>query len=241
MLNILQPILEEYIQTFPGPDDKPEIALTVGTHDPNRDTSKFRLSDAGKCRLMRYNKRHGLPSANSLQPSVLLQMQIGNMFHAYIEHACKDMGVLIASEERLETPDFIGHFDLMLRTRSDTFLYDIKTINNKAAYYMVHDKFQAKPEQHIAQIVSYYMAIDAAYRDGISNLCPPDRLAVAYIVRDTFDMREVEIHLSDHLSRVNDDWGILLRAWKQQTPPEANPAKRECKYCMYAHSCEFAG
>jgi len=236
-MNNLQNILHEFVKEHPAPGGKPEIALTVGTHDPNRDNAKFRLSDAGKCRLMRYYKRQGKKADDTIPAPDLLQMQIGNMFHAYIEYACDMMGVVIASEERLEDEDRIGHFDMIIRTDGEpAILYDIKTINSKAAYYMNRNNKQTKPE-HIAQVISYVMALDDAYHMANSYLKPPERAAIAYVVRDTFKIREVELMVSEHEDAVRSDWNILLNAWDYQEPPEANPTSWECRYCAYKMSC----
>ena len=55
----LQTILQRYFNRDLSPNVQPTMRLEVGTHDPSRDNSKFRVSDAGKCRLMRYWKRQG--------------------------------------------------------------------------------------------------------------------------------------------------------------------------------------
>lgn len=229
MQNIIQTILHQFVETYPQPGQPAQLELTVGTHDPNRDTSKFRLSDAGKCRLMRYFKRQGKPATNTMAPDVLLQMQAGNMLHAYIERAAHETGYLIASEEKLEDEHRIGHFDLIVRNPMDgdeQILYDIKTITNKKAYYMAKDGKQADA-QHIAQLVSY------------AQMSPViiDKLRIAYVIRDTLDITEAPVSLPEHEDDVISDWAILISAWNAQTPPAANPEAWECRYCSYASDC----
>jgi CRISPR/Cas system-associated exonuclease Cas4 (RecB family) len=229
MQNIIQYILYQFVQTYPQPGQPAQLELTVGTHDPDRDNSKFRLSDAGKCRLMRYFKRQGQPVTNTLTPDVLLQMQAGNILHAYIERAAHEMGYLVASEEKLEDEHRIGHFDMIIKAPTDDaglVLYDIKTITSKKAYYMAKDGKHADP-QHVAQVVSYAQM----YPEKL------DRLRIAYVIRDTLDIQEAPISLSEHEDDVNADWAILISAWTTQTPPAANPQSWECGYCPYKQDC----
>lgn len=229
MQNIIQTILYQFVQTYPQPGQPAQLELTVGTHDPDRDTSKFRLSDAGKCRLMRYFKRQGQPTGSTVPPDVLLQMQAGNMIHAYIERAAHEMGYLVASEDKLEDEHRIGHFDMILKVPTEDaglILYDIKTITSKKAYYMAKDGKYADP-QHVAQVVSYAQM----YPEKL------DRLRIAYIIRDTLDIQEAPISLSEHEDDVIADWAILISAWTTQTPPAANPQFWECAYCPYKQDC----
>jgi CRISPR/Cas system-associated exonuclease Cas4 (RecB family) len=227
---MLQQMLHDFVTNYPGPDEPAQLELTVGTHDPTRDTSKFRLSDAGKCRLMRYWKRQGRPGANGMAPEVLLQMQAGNLLHAYIERAALWTDSLIASEETLEDDHRIGHFDMILSTHDiNRVMYDIKTINSKKAYFMERDGNRADP-QHIAQLVSYAIM----YPGDL------DELRLAYVVRDTMEVREVEVERSFSEKAVLADWDALIEAWECPEPSErdlANPIGWECKYCQYGSEC----
>jgi CRISPR/Cas system-associated exonuclease Cas4 (RecB family) len=237
MQNIIQTIMHDFVQSYPQPGQPAQLELSVGTHDPDRDTSKFRLSDAGKCRLMRYWKRQGKPETRDISPDVLLQMQMGNIIHAYIERAAHDMGCLIASEDKLEDEHRIGHFDLVVQdlyhidanSAPHHVMYDIKTITSKKAYYMMRDGKEAD-DQHIAQLVSYALM----YPDKL------DALRIAYVIRDTMAITEAQIDMRRYESAVCEDWEIILHAWNYQTPPRANPARWECRYCAYSADCPSA-
>lgn len=235
-------ILSNFVQEYPRPGEKPELSLTVGTHDPDRDTSKFRLSDAGKCRLMRFLKRKGVEVDHALPASVLLQMQAGNLLHAWIEKAVAMQGFLMSAEAALEDEHRIGHYDMILRNpvTGQTILYDIKTIHNKKAFYMQRDGTRAD-EQHIAQVVTYYLAIDEAWRFANADTPPPDAVRLAYVVRDTMEIREVDlIWLEKCRAEVREDWEILIRAWEAGKQPQANPSGWECRYCAYNQVCGSA-
>jgi CRISPR/Cas system-associated exonuclease Cas4 (RecB family) len=224
---MLQQILHDFVTNYPRPDEPAQLDLTVGTHDPNRDTSKFRLSDAGKCRLMRYRKRQGKPGTNGISPDVMLQMQAGNLLHAYIERAVQWAGWMMDCEGTLEDEHRIGHYDMIVGKRSDEqILYDIKTINSKKAYFMEREGNRAD-SQHIMQLVSYAIMFPGQLDD----------LRLAYVVRDTLEIREVEVERISSEPTVIADWQILLDAWLNQEEPAANPAGWECKYCQYATNC----
>lgn len=232
MQNILETIVHDFANTYPKPGQPAQLDLTVGTHDPDRDNSKFRLSDAGKCRLMRYFKRQGKPSTRDMPPDVLLQMQAGNMLHAYIERAAHDMKCLVASEDKLEDEHRIGHFDMIISpplNAHERILYDIKTITSKKAYYMSRDGKQAD-DQHIAQLVSYALL----YPEQL------DALRIAYVIRDTLEITETPIDMARYEGAVIDDWSQLITAWNQQTEPAPNPQRWECRYCVYSVGCLHA-
>ena len=228
---LLYNIVEQFVKTYPLPGQAPELDLIIPTHDPNRDNSKFRLSDAGKCHLMRYWKRQGKETDHTIPAHVLLQMQVGNIIHAYIEHAVSEMGYLLKAEGELEDEHTLGHFDMLIQTpgNSVTYLYDIKTISSKKAYYM--DKNGGAPDTpHIMQIISYANMLEPS----------PDNYVIAYVVRDTMAFHEEPVDYGYYRNQVNNDWNTLIKAWKYEQEPKPNPARWECQYCQYQAGCEFA-
>lgn len=231
MNNILQTIISEYLQTHPKPGEKPEITLTVPTHDPDRDTSKFRVSDAGKCRLMRYWKRQGKPALHETPFEWRIQAEAGNLLHAWIQFIVNASGCLVDAEGELQDEHRIGHFDMILERPDGTerLLYDIKTISNKKAFYMA--KYgNGADEHHQLQLVTYF------------QMCPPgiDTLRIAYVTRDTLDIREIPILVAEMKDRVEEDWSLLTEAWDKQIEPAANPEQWECKGCQYHDACDQA-
>jgi len=177
----------------------------------------------------------GKPESRDIPADVRLQMQVGNIIHGYIERAVHDMGCLIASEDKLEDENRIGHFDLVIDNPfyqingSQHIMYDIKTITSKKAYYMARDGKEAD-DQHAAQLVSYAMM----YPKHL------DALRIAYVIRDTMEIREAEIALAQYDHDVISDWAILMSAWNMQEPPVPNPTKWECRYCNYSADCPHA-
>lgn len=214
-------------------------------HDTQeRDNSKFRVSDAGKCRLMRYWKRQGKPANVAWGKETLRVMQLGINIHEWIEKIVSDLpgGVeRVVSEHHLEDEHRIGHFDLYLELTSPLIddrdplryiLYDIKTKGGKQWYYFERDG-RKTDIIHAYQIVSYWlMANDEGF--------PIDSCRIAYINRDTLEMHENTV-LHDMLcEEVETDWNLLIRAWEQQEEPEPSPATDwECRYCIYNKECPY--
>lgn len=211
-----------------------------------RDNSKFRVSDAGKCRLMRYWKRQGKKSTVSWTPDTLRAMQLGINIHEFIQKIVTALpcGIKRAvCEQHLEDKHRIGHYDLFLELSEPiqnpdfekditTLLYDFKTKGSKSWHYWNKDGRQVD-QTHECQIVTYWL------------MMPPDdhidQCRIAYINRDTFEIDEWPVHHQCFVEMVEIDWSILTKAWEQQEEPAPSPANSwECKYCMYRNDCEHA-
>lgn len=192
---------------------------------------KFRMSDAGKCRLMRYWKRQGKPASAPISPEALRQMQAGLILHDFL-------GQVIAAhfltngatrlEGELQDEHRIGHYDVWVQTVNGSILYDLKTVKGKEANYLEKYGKEAK-RQHQYQIVSYASLLDPR----------PDELRVAYIDRETLRVvQEYQVCFNLLIQEVHADWDILIGAWNAQVEPDANPDDTwECKFCAYRDSC----
>lgn len=206
-----------------------------------RDNSKFRVSDAGKCRLMRYWKRQGKPGKQDWTPEVLKAMQLGINIHEYIQQIVIELPRGIARaicEQHLEDEHCIGHFDLYIELSEpiditddggiNTILYDIKTKGSKQWFYFQKEGCRSD-RPHELQVLSYQRMIHQEV-----DLC-----RIAYINRDTFEIHEndVPFYLWEEVKL---DWDILIDAWEIQKEPAPNAEKWECKYCMYRDTCEHA-
>ena len=205
----------------------------------SRDNSKFRVSDAGKCRLMRYWKRQGKPGKQDWTPEVLKAMQLGINIHEYIQQIMTDLprGIQRAvCEQTVEDGQRIGHFDLYLELSDPvtspvsgdlvhTILYDLKSKGSKQWFYFDKDG-RGNDRAHEYQLLTYWTMIDE----------PVDECRIAYINRDTFEMCEnvVDFGLEE---KVSEDWILLTQAWDKQEEPAPNAEKWECKYCMYSAEC----
>lgn len=227
--NILQSIIHEYLQTHPKPGEPPMIHLDVPTHDPDRDHAKFRVSDAGKCRLMRYWKRQGIVPSNLPSLDIRLVMESGNLIHAWIQHVLQAMHVLEVAEQELVDDHKIGHLDCLIMYKKNWVLYDLKTVSGKKMWYF-HKHGERPDKAHIYQILTYHAMLADKIRP-----CPDD-VRIAYISRDTCEIQECRIPLG-HLNDVLDDWAALIAAWEVKMEPEPTAEAWECKYCAYKDRC----
>lgn len=228
---MLHALLQEYFARSLPDNYVPVLHLEVGTHDPTRDTTRFRMSDAGKCRLMRYWKRQG-KVGQPYQGNPFL-LEAGNLFHAYIQHALIDQGRMIACEERLEDDHRIGHFDMLVNAGQpmQPTLYELKTVSEKQFYYKKKNAAPDKP--HIAQIVTYA----DSYIRKVDKF--PD-LRIVYLNRDSLEFLEFTVEYYKQITAVTNDWETLIDAWNAQQEPTPNAENWECKYCQYATVCQHA-
>jgi CRISPR/Cas system-associated exonuclease Cas4 (RecB family) len=194
-----------------------------------RDDSLFRVSDAGKCRLMRYWKRQGKLAEPTYTTEVLRAMQAGILLHSWLLQILKEHDRLLASEIPVMDDHRLGHFDALVSLDGRSVLYDFKTINGKKMYYLTKDGQPKADVPHQYQIATY-----------AAMLFPhPDELRIAYLNRDSLEIVEVPVLYDNVYAGVSEDWSRLIEAWKAQQEPEANPASWECKYCAYNTSCTY--
>jgi hypothetical protein len=198
-----------------------------------RDNSKFRMSDAGKCHLMRYWKRQGKPMTPATDDNGYRTMELGIMIHDLLQTILKEAAAEhdfnIVTEGLLEDAHRLGHYDMLLQFEHKMVLYDIKTISGKQAWYMTNRDDSAK-RQHIHQILTY-----ASFIPFASTGYPETRLV--YINRENLEVvSDREIIYDDSL--LDQDWLPLIDAWEHQTEPRANPEHWKCKYCPYFADCE---
>lgn len=200
--------------------------------DERRAIPKFRMSDAGKCRLMRYWKRQGKPANLPLSIEMIRTMQVGILLHDFVVQTIAQHFLARGStrlEGELQDDHRIGHYDAFVQTVDGSILYDIKTISGKKAYYMEKNNTTAADLQHQAQIVTY-----------ASLLKPrPDAIQIAYIERESLRVvRECPVLYAQRIQSVQADWRALIDAWEKQREPLANPdAAWECTFCSYGADC----
>lgn len=215
------------------------IPMTIH-FDEETDDRKFRVSDAGRCRLYRYWKRQGKerpkPDAKGLR-----LMEAGNIYHAWLSYALHESGVLLDSEIEVENEHCKGHADAFINLDGQYILYDFKTISSKQAGYMLSNGCKVKKE-HAYQVLSYYIMMDNGeiFTKDQRTTCfiMPHECRIAYITREEMEfIAEIPVDL-DLLPQVKKDWQILISAWKKQEEPQANPEVWECKFCPYKNVCD---
>lgn len=210
------------------------IPMTIH-FDEETDQRKFRVSDAGRCRLYRYWKRQG---KERLQPDArgLRIMEAGNIMHAWLEYALHEADVIVQSEIEVENEHSKGHADAILNFGDGKYiLYDFKTISSKQAGYILSNGCKAKKE-HQFQALSYALMLE----NGCAHdeVLVPDECRIAYITREEMEIiAEIPVD-PDLLPQVKKDWQLLISAWEKQEEPQPNPEHWECKFCPYKETCD---
>jgi len=188
-----------------------------------RTLDKFRVSDAGRCHLMRYWKRQGKPFSDVPDERTLRVFEVGHVFHEWLQNLLKDKGVLMEKELEVQDKHRIGHIDALVMTEQGLVLYDFKTIHSRKFHYMAEgdgDKHYAMQAYTYATLLPF----------GVADI------RIAYISKDDLCIKEVSID-EEVEQDVIDDWNVLISAWGQQEEPKPNSMDWECKYCGYKSLC----
>lgn len=200
-----------------------------------RDNSKFRISDAGKCHLYRYWKRAGKPMTQKIEANGYRAMELGIQLHELIQEflvAARMDGEItdIQFERVVEDEHRLGHFDALFSINGEKILYDFKTISSKQAYFMQKNGDTEK-RQHALQLMTYRNLLPYAIKQA----------RIAYINRENLDVvADIQVNPMRWISETLKDWDTIIGAWKRDREPAANPEHWECKYCPYIQSCGAA-
>jgi CRISPR/Cas system-associated exonuclease Cas4 (RecB family) len=192
-----------------------------------RDNSKFRVSDAGRCHLMRYWKRQGKPASDMPDDRAQRIFEVGNVFHVWLQDVLTETGRLFEKELRVEDTHRIGHIDAIVHTDKGLVLYDFKTVHSR--------KFHWKRKEGMNGDLHYAMqafTYSTMLRTGVVDV------RIAYISKDDLCIEEVSVlQIDDIAEYVYQDWLTLISAWERRERPTPNPAEWECKYCIYRTEC----
>ena len=244
---MLSKIIEQFLT---NPQRSKTMVLEMQIHtDDDPSIRKFRVSDAGKCRLYRYWKRQGKDQP-AKDMDMLKVMELGNLIHVWLEYVLRLEGVLYQSEAIVEDEHRSGHLDAIVDVSGYPTVYEFKTIGGRQAWYMVNNSAKAKKE-HQYQVLTYLdMCTDMTTSVDSDIVVTPKSARIAYILREEMTgkngnklppltvIADIRTDL-DLLPAVRQDWQILIDAWKDGVAPEANPEHWECKYCPYKGDCEF--
>ena len=190
-----------------------------------RENGKFRVSDAGRCRLMRLWKRQGKPFSDTPDERTYRVFEVGHVFHVWLQELLANKKVLLASEFEVEDIHRIGHVDAIVNKGSGLILYDFKTVHSKKFSYIKKD---ADLHYHF-QASTYAMMLPF----GV------EQVLIAYVSKDDLRIQEVSVEVDVIGSQVEEDWKLLIEAWENQVEPTPNPMSWECKYCNYQSSCTY--
>jgi hypothetical protein len=192
-----------------------------------RDNSKFRVSDAGRCHLMRYWKRLGIPASDQPDTRTQRVFEVGHVFHRWIQDVIQMKGLLEEMEYRVEDEHMIGHIDAIVHGPEGLILYDFKTVHSRKFHYK--RKEGNNGDMHYAiQAYTYSMMVPFPVHDA----------RIAYISKDDLCIEEVSVFKIDNIfDLVRNDWFPLVQAWRKQEEPIPSPMDWECRYCIYKTKC----
>jgi len=193
-----------------------------------RDYSKFRVSDAGRCRLMRFLKRLGVSPTDLPDSRTLRIFEVGHTFHKWIQGILQEKNLLLSAEHRLEDEHRLGHIDAVILSETQKLIiYDFKTVHSKKFSYI-----QQADEHHAQQVLTYYLMLPDEIRGEVEDV------RVAYISKDDLRIEEFSVLSPELIAKTKEDWEILISAWEKGKEPEPNPKIWECKFCPYKSMCQ---
>jgi CRISPR/Cas system-associated exonuclease Cas4 (RecB family) len=200
------------------------ISEKRNTNDSGND--KFRVSDAGRCHLMRYWKRQGKPASDDFDERTLRVFEVGHVFHVWLQDLLIEKGILVGKEFEVEDIHRRGHIDALIQTESGLLLYDFKTVHSRKFTYLTDES----DRHYHMQAASYTLMLPF----GVAET------RIAYISKDDLRILELPVDVEEIKDAVTADWYTLVSAWANQKEPTPNPQDWECRYCTYRASCEHA-
>lgn len=197
--------------------------------EQNRSHDKFRVSDAGRCHLMRYWKRQGKPVSDEPDARTQRVFEVGHVFHVWLQDLLEKKGLLIEKEFEVEDLHRIGHADAIVKTDIGLVLYDFKTVHSR--------KFHHKRKEGHDGDLHYMMQ---AYTYALMLPFGVADIRIAYVSKDDLCIEEVSVFSYPNIDElVKQDWADLISSWEAQKEPLPTPKDWECKYCIYRSACDY--
>jgi len=209
------------------------LVLSKQFEDKGHKGNKFYLSDAGKCERVRFLKRKGVKT--EFDPHVYWILQMGDLFHDYGYKALESQGVLLKSEETIETKHFKGRYDGQVRHKKENCIFDFKSAG-KWKFQKVMDG--VGDDDNYQQLLSYIMLLQDQGEDisdtgfmVYMNKEPSDQIPVAFFQK--------EYHLTNQRRKMlREEMDKMVEYWlKDKIPPCTCPAWMR-NYNAYLPLCQ---
>ena len=205
-------------------------------------SGKFNVSDAGKCRLMRYWKRQGKTIVEPDERAFRV-FEVGHIIEKWVISMLNTKTAPITFQEQVLVEDEHrkGFADLIFYTPdSQTILYDIKTVHSRKFWRNEKEGWDKADLHYKCQVLTYNSMLPK----------PCNSLRLLYVSKDDLCMAEVGVTGNEsapegdttalNIKEYCDyDWLYLINRWKAKIEPIANPMAWECEYCGYKDTCEF--
>ena len=193
-------------------------------------SGKFSVSDAGRCRLMRFWKRKGKQGGVEITERVFRIFEVGHIFEKWVLDLMADK--IILRQHLVEDEHRKGYLDAMIvDEQNKKILLDCKTVHSRKFWRNEKEGWD-KDVHYRYQLLTYAMMLPAALR--------PDECRLVYISKDDLCIAEIGVpNNPDAFLPVENDWHEIITAWREDREPEPNPMSWECEYCSYQDTCEF--
>lgn len=211
----------------------PIINDVVSDREDRRITS-WNCSKLGTCLTGVYLERLGVKPDTEFDDRTLRVFSAGKTFENWtVEKVLEGLpeGMTLTQQIRIENKElgYTGYADFVLEQNGDRLLYEIKSKNSRAFWYMV-DRKEGANRHHLYQTWLYL------YTLGI------DKGVLAYISKDDLTVVEYPLFLNDKSlkSEVMAELDILNRAWEAKLPPpvpEFDKKDWRPKYCRWHRQC----
>lgn len=191
-------------------------------------SEKFLVSDAGRCRLMRYWKRQGKETSIVYDSRMLRVFKAGSIFHEWVDDILNKKGSLFVKRIRINDEHRSGEVDNIIYEDGKKILYEFKSVHSKKFSYLAE---RGMDLHHACQVVTYRHMLPFEVDDA----------RVCYISKDDLRVHEdsvYKVYPNIDLT-VETDWYVLIEDWKAGREPEPNPENWECAYCDYRDTCQY--
>lgn len=196
-----------------------------------RKVTSWQCGKLGSCLTGVYLERAGIPPDEEFDARTLRVFSAGKMFEEWtIALAKSDDKIKYEEQVRVELPEYdvTGYADLVCELNGKKLLYEIKSKNSRAFWYMEKQKEGAN-HHHQMQTWLYLKALNI--QEG----------RILYIEKDTMTTLEYPIRLNNKEleKEIMNELNILNQAWKQQLPPpvQYTPKDWQSKYCRWHKKC----
>lgn len=235
------------------------INQAVRTNRERKEQRHWFISRLGACPTGQYLERLGAEPDAPFTDRLMRVFNVGNVFEKWIVDLVADQMVPFTNdpllsqvadeafrleqkaqwiEEHTQLPvedvalDISGYADLLIEKDGNRILYEIKSKNSRAFWYMV-DKGEGANRQHEIQLWVYLNLLDI----------PEGRLL--YVSKDDLTIAEFTVRRDDH--KLNIEVAEILaglnEAWEKKVPPQPITDKKDWryKYCNWHKQCmEYA-
>ena len=204
----------------------------LATPREERKPTSWNASKLGTCLTGVYLERLGIPPDEEFDARTLRVFSAGKTFEQWIIEMAKTPDVKFEEQVRIELPEYdvTGYADLVCEINGEKIIYEIKSKNSRAFWYMEKQKEGAN-FHHKMQAWLYMKALNI----------PEAR--ILYVSKDDLCLLEYPIKLDDQelAETTLNELRVLNEAWKQQLPPPVPKWEKKdqwkASYCRWHKQC----